>query len=141
MLLIFHLRILPPISKTGVRFFLVSSEAGGLFSLKYLVKGHCFLDTRTSVLFYSFLFHVSLAVSASASRPWCTVSCFLTSLSCFLQSGVHDIRSGNQDRGIIFINSAGGVISINFGIQQIVGVKQNPHFLKSWFPAHFSCYS
>ena len=89
--LIFHMTILPPILKTGVCLFLISSNPGVLFSLKYLVKGHCFLNTRTSVLFYSFIFCVSLAASDSASRPQHTVSCFLTSLSHFLQRGVHDI--------------------------------------------------
>lgn len=91
--------------------------------MKYLVKGHCFLNTRISVLFYSLLFCGSLAASASASGPRHTVRCFLTSLSHFLQGGVHDIRSGNNEKGSIFINSAGGVISISFGIQQIVEVK------------------
>lgn len=128
MLLIFHMRILPPITKTGVCFFLISSKTGVLFSLKCLVRGHYFLNTRSSVLFFSLLFCVRLAVSAFA-RFWCTVSCFLVSLSYFLPSGAHDIRSGNKCS--ILINLAGGFIFINFGYQQVVVVKQNPSFLRS----------
>lgn len=96
-LLIFHMRILPSIYKTGVCFFLISSKPGVLFSLKYFVKGHCFLNTRTSKLSYLLLFCVSLVASASASRPQCRVSRFLTKLSHFSESGVHDTENGNQD--------------------------------------------